>query len=34
MRFLKEEKKKSFNKKESDLLLPRIAPALPFGVEL
>jgi hypothetical protein len=33
MRFFKEEKKKSFNEKESDLLLPGIAPAL-VGVEL
>jgi hypothetical protein len=33
MRFFKEENKKSFNKKESDLLLQGIAPAL-VGVEL
>jgi hypothetical protein len=31
--FLKRNKRKSFNTKESDLLLPGIAPAL-LGVEL
>jgi hypothetical protein len=34
MRFFKEESKKSFNKKESDLLLPGIAAPALLGVEL